>query len=71
MAQKFWYIIQDLCEFFQILESGDFFFSFLKKNDILKTKSKQVKKIWYVFFDRYFHKENYGEDLRHYRQIFE
>ena len=38
MAQKFLYISLDLCEFFQILESGD---SFLKKNDILKTKSKK------------------------------
>ena len=26
MAQKFRYILWDLCEFFQILESGDFFF---------------------------------------------
>ena len=41
MAQKFRYILLDLCEFFQTLESFFFFF-----NDILKTKSKQnLKKI--------------------------
>ena len=53
MAQKFWYIFLDLCEFFQILETHDLFFF---ENDIFKTKSKKnLKKIGYVFLDRYFH----------------
>ena len=60
MAQKFWYILSNSCEFFQILE---WWFSFF---NIVKTKSKKnLYKIGCVFFDRYFCLKNYGEDLRH------
>ena len=46
MAKKFWYILLDWCDFFQILESGDSFFL----NYILKTKSsKNLKKLGMCF----------------------
>ena len=41
MAQKFWYILLDLCEFFHILESGDFFF-WKKKREVKKISKKKV-----------------------------
>ena len=47
-----------------------FFLFFFEKNDILKTKSKiNLKKIGYPFFYRYFYIKNYGEHLKHHRQI--
>ena len=37
---------------------------------MLKTTSKKnLKKIGYIFFDRYFYIKNYGDDLRHHRQM--
>ena len=55
VAQKFWYILLDLCESFQILESGDFSF-------FLTITLKRKVKNWVS-------KKNYTEDLRLHRQI--
>ena len=30
---------------------------------------KNLQKIWYVFFEKYFNMKNYVKDLRHYCQI--
>ena len=65
-AQKFWYILLDLCEFFQILEGGDFF---LKKNISLKRKVQKIFKKLGMFFGRYVYTKNYEEYWRHHNQI--
>ena len=67
MAHEFWCISTDLCEVFQIVKSVEIFLFY---KNILKTKSKKnLKKIGYVFFGRYFHIKNYRENLRHHCEI--
>ena len=65
IAQHFLYILLDLCEFFSDFKK----WCFVEKKYLKHEKWKKSKKLGYIFFDRYFHIKNYGEDLRHHRQI--